>query len=337
MPARWVAATAEVTATLPLARWSWPQGWAGALLLAGCQLALLLAWALHRGHLGLPGGVRTPRRAPWQPAAPPPIRIRAAVAMLSCAAIGVVVAITCITPLGERLRTPGDWAVVACDIGQGDAMLLRDPARPDEVMLVDTGDDPEKLAVCLDRFDVHRIALLVLSHDDRDHVGALATIVDRVDAALIAPPAREQFDEVREVVRQLESAGVPARIATAGMRSGAAAARPAPGDGLRWEVLAPDPAADPVDTNAASIVLRVAAGATRVLLLGDTGLDEQLALLDGLPRATMRALPTQRCGCSRPGPGGAGCARRCISAAISSSPTRCHCRSRWDCSPPRWG
>ncbi|MGD9607468.1 MAG: ComEC/Rec2 family competence protein, partial [Leucobacter sp.] len=56
LPARWVAAVAHTSAALPLARWHWPEGWPGALLLAGCEAGLLIAWALHRGHLGLPAG-----------------------------------------------------------------------------------------------------------------------------------------------------------------------------------------------------------------------------------------------------------------------------------------
>lgn len=298
VPARWVAATAEVASELPLARWFWPEGWAGALLLAGCQLGLLAAWALHRGHLGLPGGVRAPRRRPWARIEPPAHSLRITIWVVASASLGVFVAVTVITPVGDRLATPADWAIVACDVGQGDALLVRDPAMPDEVMLVDTGDDEEKLEACLDRFGVDRIALLVLSHDDRDHVGALPAIIARTDAALISPASLEQRGEEREVVRQLRVGRVPTAIGMAGLAAGgrageadaAAGQIPDPGPesepgsepapaGLRWEVLAPRAQTTPANTNSASVVLMVEAGDVRLLLLGDTGLAEQQELL----------------------------------------------------------
>ncbi|MGK0740571.1 ComEC/Rec2 family competence protein [Leucobacter sp. Z1108] len=294
VPARWVAATAEVASELPLARWFWPEGWAGALLLAGCQLALLAAWALHRGYLALPGGVRAPRRRPWANIEPPAHSLRIAIWVIASASLGIFVAVTVITPTSERFDTPANWAVVACDVGQGDAVLVRDPSAPEEVMLVDTGDDEERLEACLDRFGVDRIALLVLSHDDRDHVGALPAIIARVEAALISPASLEQRGEERDVVRQLRVARVPTTTGVAGLAAGgrageadaAAGQIPDPGAefepalaGLRWEVLAPRAEVTPADTNSASVVLMVDAGDTRLLFLGDTGLEEQQEIL----------------------------------------------------------
>src|SRR5690606_19819490 len=98
LPARWVAATAELAAALPLARWHWPEGWPGLLLLTACQTALLLAWALRRGHLSWRGGVRVAPRRPWAPAVPPPRPLRRASAALVCGALGVIVAVTVVTP-----------------------------------------------------------------------------------------------------------------------------------------------------------------------------------------------------------------------------------------------
>lgn len=280
LPARWVAATAEVAGALPLARWHWPEGWPGALLLAACEAALLLAWALRRGRLALPGGLVAPLRQPWHERPRAPRGVRVAAAVLLGTGLGLFVATTLAAPLAQRAADPAGWAVVACDVGQGDALLLRDPSRPSRVVLVDTGDDPEALGACLDRFGVDRVSLLVLSHDDRDHVGALGAVIDRVDEALIAPTVRGERDEDRPVVRSLRSAGVPYRIGAAGQSGSAAdAGIDAEAGGLVWEVLAPAAGAEPADTNAASLVLRVDAGGVSVLLLADTGLDEQTALL----------------------------------------------------------
>ena len=279
MPASWVVATAEVTAALPGARWAWPGGWGGAALLAGVEIAVLVAWWLLERRFGehadrdpgapSPGAPVTSGRTPWGWNVPRPRRTAVWIAALLCGALGAFLGPTLIAPTTARLTTPHTWSVVACDVGQGDALLLRDPGAPDTLMLVDTGDDPERLDSCLERFGVHRIAILVLTHDDRDHVGALSAIVDQVDRALIAPSNREDGD-VRPVLASLQTAGVSTQVGGSGMIDALG--------GLHWEVLAPEPGATPADTNSASLVLRVEAGATSVLLLADTGEDEQLAL-----------------------------------------------------------
>ncbi|NLA65195.1 MAG: MBL fold metallo-hydrolase [Leucobacter sp.] len=272
LPAQWVAWVAHVAANLPLARLAWPAGWWGAVLLAVCEVALITAWAINSSRIGLPTAGRIPLRQPWHTRPAPPRAHRLVVTVLVTGSLALVTAVTLATPIAQHLATPHGWAVVACDVGQGDALLLRDPAAPTEVMLVDTGDDPQLLAACLSRFGVHRIALLVLSHDDADHVGALDSIVHRVDAALVSPTPYAAQHSSREVIRELTAAGVPYRVATAGDTGQGV------GD-FSWHVLAPRRGTAPHTTNAASLIMMVQSGPMRVLLLGDSGQPEQAALI----------------------------------------------------------
>ncbi|UOR03251.1 ComEC/Rec2 family competence protein [Leucobacter allii] len=314
LPSRWVVATAEITASLPFARWPWPSGWAGAALLVVIELAAGSAWLLASRRISgsrneeTRGGAGTPRPGPrpWASTAPLSRPIRVIIAVLGCAALGGLLGPTLVAPVVERATIPADWIVVACDVGQGDALLLRDPRRPGEVMLVDTGDDPERLTSCLQRFGVRRVALAVLTHDDRDHVGALPAVAERIDRAIIAPDSREDAEGGdRELPAVLARFGIPATVAAAGLTNdgtmprgsapattgGTAASAAIPGtpervarpgtpaaSGMRWEVLAPASGRIPADTNAASLVLRVTIGETVVLLLADTGAEEQAAL-----------------------------------------------------------
>ncbi|MBC9926872.1 ComEC/Rec2 family competence protein [Leucobacter sp. cx-169] len=273
-PARWIAAVAETAGDLPLARWVWPEGWGGAVVLTIAQAAAVLAWLVWTGRLGLPGVVPPGPRRPWQREPQKPRAVRVVATVLLSAASALVVSTTLVTPLAQRAGVPRDWAVVMCDVGQGDAILLRDPAEPDRVMLVDTGDDAALLSTCLDRFGVTRISLLVLTHDDQDHVGALDEVIGRIDGALIAPPTTGNVD--RGVVRQLEAGGVPFVLGAAGN------AAPA-GQPLSWRVLAPGPRARPDSTNEASLILLAEANGLSVLLLGDSGQEEQAALLRAYP------------------------------------------------------
>lgn len=298
--AHWVATVAEVCDALPLARLEWPGGWIGAALLVLVQGSPAIALALRRGTVGLPGARRAVRRAPWRSPPPVPLAVRIAVAVLGAGSAGVAVAITAIGPLAEGATAPGDWSFVACDVGQGDALLIRDPSVPEAVALIDTGDEPQLLLDCLARFGVGRVSLLVLTHDDRDHVGALDRVLDRVDSALIAPPVGVRAPEpadgadacgprgdraaARSVLRTLCGAGIPVGIGTAGrsvrLGSGAEPSQAGrdDGGGVELRVLAPGSGARPADTNAASIVMRARTARFTALLLADTGREEHARL-----------------------------------------------------------
>lgn len=271
-PARWVAATAEVCTEIPGGRWHWPEGWPGALLLAGCQLALVVAWALRTGWIGLPGINRVKPRNPWQVAQPVQLSIRSASAALTSLSLGIFFVTTALTPYVSRLSTPPDWVIVACNVGQGDALLVRHPKRPEEVMLIDTGDSPESLDQCLKLFGVERVSLLILTHDDRDHVGALESVLGRVDTALISPTLQGEITAERPVVRLMDNAAVPYRIGVAGD------GRSSEDTGLSWRILAPQPTTVPTVSNAASLVLLIEVEDHRFLMLADTGYEEQARL-----------------------------------------------------------
>jgi competence protein ComEC len=91
------------------------------------------------------------------------------------AVAGLVGALLVFVP--TRFVTPGwpavGWAMVSCDVGQGDAAVLA-TADPERAVLVDTGPDPGTVSACLDRLGVRRLALIVITHLHADHIGGLA-------------------------------------------------------------------------------------------------------------------------------------------------------------------
>ena len=263
LPARWIAATAAVCAGLPLGRAPWPGGWGGALLLALCEALFVAGWAVARGGA---------RWVPWGGRVRLGARRGAAVAACIAAACGVAAGPTIVAPAVRLGAAPTDWRIVACDIGQGDALLLRGSSTDGAaapVMLVDTGEDEERLSACLSLFGVDRIAVLALSHDDRDHVGAVGAVAGMVDEALIAPSSADQGDS-RPLLRRLDELGIPYRVGVAGLQDER-------GD-LGWRVLAPRDGARPRDTNSASVMMLVDAGGISALMLGDSGSEQQRAL-----------------------------------------------------------
>jgi len=166
-----------------------------------------------------------------------------------------------------RLTSPGEWSIAMCDIGQGDAVLIR---SADRIALIDTGPDPELLRACLAQTGVSRIDLLVLTHFDLDHVGGTSAVVGRVGTVLHGPISE---DDERRMLADLAGAGATLRDASIGMSGSLGEAR--------WKVLWPE--ADPVvfpSGNDASVVLEISGGGVpRALLLGDLGAAAQRRLL----------------------------------------------------------
>lgn len=71
---------------------------------------------------------------------------------------------------GEKTFTSFNWTVVSCDVGQGDALVVRSNSQ---IAVIDVGKDDRLIDGCLDRLGVKHIDLLVITHFDFDHVGGL--------------------------------------------------------------------------------------------------------------------------------------------------------------------
>lgn len=91
------------------------------------------------------------------------------------------VAITlCLAMIWVYLQIPdGKMHVIFCDVGQGDGSLI---VYRDFQMLVDTGPSADKMLICLARhvpFWDRKIEVVMISHDQHDHAGALEEIQKR--------------------------------------------------------------------------------------------------------------------------------------------------------------
>ncbi len=242
-PTRWLVVVADHAAAVPDGATGWPAGTGGALLLA----ALLLG--------GAAALVRWPRTRPL--------------------ALAVVVGVVVLGwPAREATRgwpVPGS-VLVACDVGQGDALVL--PTSPGSGVLVDAGPDPALVDGCLRRLGIDRLPLVLLSHLDADHVTGLAGALDGREVGEVATgvlsPVEDRIGVVRAVVT---AAGGDLTVLAAGdVRTLGTAT---------FEVLAPEPAdASPsADPNALSMVVRVTQHGLRLLMTGDLDADSAARLL----------------------------------------------------------
>jgi competence protein ComEC len=244
----WLITVGHHAAAVPGAAVGWPGGWSGGLLLTAVAAGVLVLLRLRRVRL-----------------------------TVAAAGAGVLLVL-----VPTRVAPPGwpatGWAVVACDVGQGDATALA-TAETDRAVVIDTGPDPGPVRACLDRLGIRRLPLVVLSHLHADHIGGLSALLDdRAVGAVAIGPLREPrwaFDQVR---RLTAGAGVP----LVGLETGQRLRWP----GLSIEVLGPRRPPEPVGeqaagtpVNNASLVLRADTAAGRLLLTGDIELAAQAELL----------------------------------------------------------
>lgn len=241
VPASWIAMVAHGAAGLPGGRLPWLPDAAGAVLLVLCiVLALWLALS--------------PDRRP---------RLRSGAASILVVALAVPLGISVGGPIVGSATRPDDWDVAACDIGQGDAVLVR---SEETTALIDTGPEPAALERCLGLLGIGRIDLLVLTHWDADHVGGAEAVVGRVATVIHGPL---DGDRSSRVLGPLTRGGAEAIEVVAGHRGEL-------GD-ARWRVLWPKPDAAP--GNDASVVLDLDASGYRAVFLGDLGEEAQARLM----------------------------------------------------------
>jgi competence protein ComEC len=162
------------------------------------------------------------------------------------------------------------WQVLNCDVGQGDALLLRDGG---EVALIDVGREDAPIDNCLDDLGIRHIDLLVLTHFDADHVGGIAGALEgrSVGLALLSG-----FNDDRPLVTLVADAlSVSARWVEIG-HSGVTGSL----GSASWRVLAPSFAANEAeDSNDASVVVLFEMAGFNILTLGDLGERGQLRLV----------------------------------------------------------
>jgi competence protein ComEC len=299
----WIAAVARACAGIPGAAMPWPGGAPGALALLAATAAVVVL-VLRRAPMGgwprawTDGGRRATRELRTYGRAGV-ARYRAGMATrrdrwVAAVVLGAVLAVVAGTTAAVRLSTtrsdlPADWQVVACDVGQGDSLVVR--TGPAAAIVVDTGPDGDASGRCLDRLGVTRIDLLVLTHFHADHVGGLAAVLAGRDVrAAWTSALREPALGARRAATALADDGVPVRVPETG-ESG----RLGEGSwGVRWRVLgtglagggSPSSGAHGVEgdgVNDASLAVELvstsASGTLEVVALGDLERPGQEALL----------------------------------------------------------
>jgi competence protein ComEC len=173
-PARWIIFVAQKGADLPGAASAWPATVIGVGVLTLLCLALVVG--LHR------------------------LLARPIAMVLAVVLLAVVV----LRPVSSFGWPPGDWLLVACDVGQGDGLVLRVGGAA--AVVVDTGPDPAAMDRCLRELGVTSVLVLILTHFHADHAGGIAGVLKgrKVDEIEVTP----YFSPPAEYRRVIELAGL---------------------------------------------------------------------------------------------------------------------------------
>lgn len=250
----WIVLVARQGAALPTAAVSWDPGAASLILLTALCMGLALVAPRLLGH---------------------------PVTGMACAALMVLSVLV-------RPPAPGwppdQWILAACDVGQGDALVLR--AGPGQGIVVDAGPDPALMDQCLQRLDISAVPLVVLTHFHADHIdGLTGALRNREVGQVLLSPLAEPATGAAAVAAALAPGAVPARVPEVGeqLQVGEASLR----------VLAPTERAEPASgdsadgaggaANNASLVVLAEVRGIRVLLTGDIEPEAQTRLARTYP------------------------------------------------------
>lgn len=149
-------------------------------------------------------------------------------------------------------------------VGQGDAVFVEAPNG--NQLLYDAGPPSGAVLRALGEvlpFWDRSIDVAVFSHPDMDHIGGFLDVFDRYKVAVVLEPGASSTNGVwAEVEHAITERSIAHVIARKGMTIDL-------GDGVQADILYPDRDMTSMETNSASIVLRIRYGETSFLLSGD--------------------------------------------------------------------
>ncbi len=253
-----------LAALVQVVAWSAQPEWAAVAVSRGWVLAGGFGWAVAATALSHATGLARGTR--W-------------IVLAAGSAVAALLA-----PAWSAVADRGTVAIEVLDVGQGDAILIRSPAR--RWVLVDAGprsndwDAGARVVLpALRRRGVDRLEALVLTHPHLDHVGGAAAVLRDVPVGVVLDPG--QPFGTTGFVDALEAAQRVGSPWTATERGAALDV-----DGMALEVLHPggEPVDPTVDPNDVSVVLLLRYGAFTALLMGDAPRAVEEALVaDGGP------------------------------------------------------
>ena len=151
--------------------------------------------------------------------------------------------------------------LIACDVGQGDAILI---VYGSTQVLID-GGPTNKVLDCLGKyipFWDRKIETVILTHPDSDHYGGLVEVVKRYKVDNYLDNGLDSSNQSYQVLRKgVGSGGIKAYIAKKGTRVGLGK--------MYLDMVSPEEAKNEAESNDNSLVIDLKYGNFEALLTGD--------------------------------------------------------------------
>lgn len=173
------------------------------------------------------------------------------------------------------------WQIVACDVGQGDGVVVR--VHDHQAVVFDSGPDPGPMKTCLDALGVRGVPLLIFTHFHADHVGGLdGVLAGRQVGQIWLSPYASPPAEAARVLAVARAHRIPTRVPMLGEQVTVGSVRlQIFGPVIRPPLLDPIAAEDSSSQqNEESIVTRVSMPGLSMLETGDIEPTQQAAILD---------------------------------------------------------
>lgn len=165
----------------------------------------------------------------------------------------------------------GEAKIWYLDVGQADSMLLQLPNGNDwDYVLIDagTGQTEEALVSWLQEQGVTDIAAVIATHPHEDHIGGMDAVLEAIPVeSLYMPEVKESLTPTTRCYEQMLDAAEAQQVQAVKGQSGVTVYEE---DGVKLELVGPEPQKEYDDLNEYSLVAKLTVGEKSFLFTGDS-------------------------------------------------------------------
>ncbi len=165
----------------------------------------------------------------------------------------------------------GEAKIWYLDVGQADSMLLQLPNGDEwDYVLIDagTGQTEEALVSWLQEQGVTDIAAVIATHPHEDHIGGMDAVLEAIDVeSLYMPEVKESLTPTTRCYEQMLDAAEAQQVQAVKGQSGVTVYEE---DGVKLELVGPEPQKEYDDLNEYSLVAKLTVGEKSFLFTGDS-------------------------------------------------------------------
>lgn len=165
----------------------------------------------------------------------------------------------------------GEAKIWYLDVGQADSMLLQLPNGNDwDYVLIDagTGQTEEALVSWLQEQGVTDITAVIATHPHEDHIGGMDAVLEAIPVeSLYMPEVKESLTPTTRCYEQMLDAAEAQQVQAVKGQSGVTVYEE---DGVKLELVGPEPQKEYDDLNEYSLVAKLTVGGKSFLFTGDS-------------------------------------------------------------------